>query len=82
MSFPARGVPSPGPETRASGLTAQTGRYYLSRDHAGLLVGVGIFPLMIPALIAASSDCRLAGTLLAKSWYGASATPPLASVPT
>ncbi len=61
----------PGRETLRSGLTYETGAF----------VGVGISPLMIPALSAITSAFRAAGILLAKSWYGASVTPPLARVP-
>ena len=47
--------------------------------YAGLFVATLIEPLMMPCLIVFSSDVRLDGTLLAKSWYGASATPPFAA---
>ena len=49
--------------------------------YTGLFVAGLILPLMISPFSVLISACRLAGTLLAKSWYGASVTPPLASVP-
>src|SRR6202012_3161108 len=70
----------PGRRSRVPGrkLFYQAGR---SGGYAGLFVATLIVPAMMPCLIVFSSDVRLDGTLLAKSWYGASATPPLASVP-
>ena len=52
-----------------------------SAGYTGLLVGVLMLPFSIPAFTLASSDWSEAGTLPAKSWYGASVTPPLARVP-
>ena len=49
---------------------------------AGLGVAGLIVPFSISVLIWSSSVFTDAGILLAKSWKGASPTPPLASVPT
>src|ERR1700728_3335260 len=49
--------------------------------YTGLFVAGVILPLMISDLMVLIWDCRVLGILLAKSWYGASVTPPLASVP-
>src|SRR6476620_11740739 len=53
-----------------------------THDHFGALgVSTGMEPLMMPALMVASSDCTLAGTLLWNWWNGARPVPPLARVP-
>ncbi len=49
--------------------------------YTGLLVAGLIVPFWIWVLICASSEFKELGTLPAKSWYGASVTPPLVSVP-
>ena len=75
----SRAALPPGPRLGRAAIAA---RPSLDCRYTGLLVAGTILPLMISCLIVLISACRLAGTLLAKSWYGASVTPPLASVPT
>src|ERR1700753_2632871 len=47
----------------------------------GALVATLMLPFSMPVCSVLSSACSEDGTLLAKSWNGASATAPLASVP-